>query len=187
MKKHRDKLARQVIDGKIGVEEARRRLGGKGARKSAVPPVAKMQQARADLAAEARLLAALRYSADPAVREAAEAAWSARATGGDHLLKGYRPQAADAAGPPARAAYWTGKHRALLDQADNSPDPVAREAARQALVNEGMLPGDRDDRVTAKSVRIARWGPGPDGKPGWQVPQAAAPGLQIAPPGTAGR
>jgi hypothetical protein len=73
----------------------------------------------------------------------------------------------------------------------SSPDPEirerAREAARQELVTKGMLPGPAA-RPDPGSGRALTWAPGADGGFGWQRPQAAAPpGLQIAPPGTAGR
>ena len=64
---------------------------------------------------------------------------------------------------------------------------VREQAAQRDMVTKGVLPGPAPDRRENGSVRALVWARGPDGTFGWQRPQVAAPGLQIAPEGTAGR
>jgi hypothetical protein len=63
----------------------------------------------------------------------------------------------------------------------------AREAAQQALVNKGMLPG-AESRPEPGEVRVIVWAPGPDGRLGWRPLEGrAAAGPPVVPPGIAGR
>ena len=73
-----------------------------------------------------------------------------------------------------------------------STDPQIRQwaeaAAHQDLVTKGLVPWEAPAGQQAGRVRAAVWAPGPDGRPGWQVPQAAGShGVRIAPDGVAGR
>ena len=78
------------------------------------------------------------------------------------------------------------------EQYDAHPDPriprAGRVAAHQEMVTKGLAPWAEPGRRQAGDVRALVWAPGPDGESGMAPPQAAPPpGLQIAPPGTAGR
>lgn len=205
VKKRRDRLARKAIAKKISVAEAQRRAGGKYARKAAQADLAKSQQARADLLAKSMRQAgdALR-SAQPLTEDdlraaaiapmprpavtAAPGAGQARRRDPQRdamLLKSYRSPLTEV--PVAVPQHWTGIQQELLHQAEYGDDPFAREAARQALVNEGMLPGKRQEPVT-RTVRGIAWAPGPDGTFGWQPMAEPRPlDFGIAVPGTAGR
>ena len=72
------------------------------------------------------------------------------------------------------------------------PDPQVREwaraAAEQGLVTKSLRPGRAAAVPRPGGARAAVWGPGPDGRMGWRVPQAEGPyGVRIAPDGIAGR
>lgn len=105
------------------------------------------------------------------------------------LLKSRRPL--QAAPPAAAPQQWTGAQKAMLHQAEYGDDPFAREAARQALVDQGLLPGTpapRQVAKTAKTVRGLAWAAGPDGTFGWRpMPETGPLDLGIIPPGTTGR
>ena len=77
--------------------------------------------------------------------------------------------------PQARVPQPPGQVREARDHSD----PWMRASLAKSLA--GPEPG------VSGSVRVLTWGTGPDGRPGWQAPQPATPGLQIAAPGTAGR
>jgi hypothetical protein len=152
MKRHA-KMARKVVDGKLTVTEARRRLG--------MPPL----PARPPRPAVAKSAAPRPIPPGPAGRS---------------------PVVTSLAVP---SSQMTPRQRALLDRAENLRDPVARELARQALVDEGVLPGQRQEMATKSAAGIV-WAPGPDGRFGWRAvqPRPDGPaGLRIVPDGVAGR
>lgn len=169
IKQQRDKLARKAIEGKISVPEAQRRAGGKYARAAAQADLVKMQRAQATRRDQADQLTGM-------VKEAfAKVLKSAPPLTGDDP----RPESS-----PAEPPQWTGGDLELRNRADFHPDPRQREAACQALVNEGMLPGTRQEPV-AKTARGSVWAPGPDGVFGWRpVPESRPLDFGMLPPRT---
>lgn len=194
-KKQQIKLARRVVAGEITVEEARRqftRRPSRGRQPAQQRPYDGLQAAaRAIKAATDRLdkadplrdavkmpiaMPVITKAAPRTVMESLEA------------VHAYRPPAAAPAAPVPPRQQWTGEQRALLRIVEETTDPKARENARQQLVQQGLLAGTARDETVTKSARMLTWGPGPDGTYGWQAPQQPPThGLQIAPPGTAGR
>jgi hypothetical protein len=202
-KKRQVKLARDVVAGKITVEEARRKFARQQARsrQPARQPARQQQQPYGGLQEAARSFkaATAKYDApDPlrdAVRKAIARPVITKAAAAPSVMKsieavhGYRPPAAVPAAPVPPPQQWTGLQRALYDQSEHDPDPMARERARQQLVQQGLLAGTGRDETVTKGARMLTWGPGRDGTYGWQSPSQPPPthGLQIAPPGSAGR
>ena len=79
---------------------------------------------------------------------------------------------------------WTPAQRGMWRLAHEHDDPRQREAYRADLEKSLASP----ERGPARSSRVLTWGTGPDGGSGWQpLMQPPAPGLRIAPPGTAAR
>lgn len=172
-KKLRNKLAQKALEGKISVAEAQRRAGGKYARKAAQADLVKMQQAQAGKRAQADQLTGIVKEAIAGVLKSAQPR-----TGAD-------PRAEN---PPAQPDHCSGPDVELRNRADFHPDPVQREAARQVLVNKGMLPGTPTPRETTRTTRGLAWAPGPDRTFGWQpMPEPRPLDFGIVPPGTAGR
>jgi hypothetical protein len=181
VKKRRDKLARMALEGSISVPEAQRRAGGKYARKAAQADLVKAQQARAQQRAQAAQLtgivketiADLLKTGQPVTQDTVNAA---RELGtGAGIIKA------------AGAEHWTGTQQALLVKAATATDPAAREAAYQALVDQGLRPGVPTPPAARKSVHALVRVPGPDGVVRWQQmrePERPGPGLGY---GIAGR
>lgn len=209
VKKRRDKLVRKMFEGTISEDEARRRAGGKYARKAAQADLVKMQRAQAEKRAQADHLtgmvkeafAAVLKSAGPLTEDDLRAAASApmprpavTAAPGAAKVRRRDPQrdamllkshqAREAEVPAAAPQQWTGVQKALRHQAEYGDDPFAREAARQALVNEGMLPGTPQEPAV-KTARGTVWAPGADGTFGWQpMPEPRPLDFGIVPPRT---
>ena len=195
-RKRQIKLARKVVAGEITVAEARRKF----AQQARGRQPAQQQQPYNGLQAAARAVKASAEKFDKrdplrdAVRTPLAVPVITKAAAPSVMksieaVHGYRtPAAAPAAQVPPRQ-QWTGLQRALYDQSEHDPDPMARERARQQLVQQGLLTGTVRDETVTKTARMLTWGPGPDGRPGWQAPGQPPPshGLQIAPPGSAGR
>lgn len=209
VKRNRDKTINRMLDKKISVAEARRRYGGKFARKAATPNVVKAQQARgsagldAVLAGMAAELAPRRPVTEADILEAVRApmavpspAKAEKRAGTGAPGRRETPQALKAAGEmqaqalmmyaaprvPAMSS-WTGAEREMWRLAHEHHDPREREAYRATLEKELAGPG----QGAATNVGVLTWG-SPGGGPGWQaLMQPPAPGLRIAPPGTAGR
>ncbi len=92
-----------------------------------------------------------------------------------------RTIAVKAAGPAIR-------YEKYLTSTDPQIRQWAEAAAHQDLVTKGLVPWEAPARQQAGQVRAAVWALGPDGRLGWQVPQATGPhGVRIAPDGIAGR
>jgi len=173
-KRYRDKLARKALEGKISVPEAQRRAGGRYARKAAQADLVKAQQARAAQRARAgqvagivkETIADLLKTAQPVTQDTVRAA--RELTIGAGIIKA------------AGAEHWTGVQQMLLVKAETATDPVAREAAYQALVNQGLRPGVPAPAAAPKTVRALVKVPGPDGVIRWQQmrePERPGPGL----------
>jgi hypothetical protein len=130
--------------------------------------VIKAARAQGKATAEAEFLAEEVYLAAEPLREAGAALKAARPVTEEDLLVAARPMSraavTKAAAPVRRedprqqlaiiksmqaeqdaalgarpAHFWTGVEKGLLNEYRTNPDPQAREAARQALVNKGIV------------------------------------------------
>jgi hypothetical protein len=211
--KNRNKTLNKMLAGKITVEEAQQRIGGKAARKLAAPAVTK---AASGQRTRDELLAAMREATRPMTEEDVRAA--ARDDMSElreHYIRKARQAAAarpprqdppmtlkavldmQAAAPPAAAIApparpvqpWLPKHTELWRVAHEHSNPETRLSAMAVLQQEGVLPWAPPDPEVKKSVRAMVQVRGPDGRFTWLPVQEQQkdPGLQIAPPGIAGR
>jgi hypothetical protein len=140
-KKLRNRMARQVLSGKITVTEARARLGRNAAQKSAVQksalPAWPAQPPPAPRYAgdDAYIRSAFRPIARPAVAKAAAPAPRETPQQAVAVLKSLRaPASGQTCFQPA--ASLTPAQRALWRNSQLDPDPEAREAARASLLLE---------------------------------------------------
>jgi hypothetical protein len=116
----------RVIDGTMTLAEAQARVDRERARRGK-PPLRQVP-ASAVKSAGPPLRWALEHHSDPGIREPARDAMVLKSSPG-------------AAGQPAaRAAhFWTPSQFGLLREYRTHADPAAREAARQALVDQGIV------------------------------------------------
>jgi hypothetical protein len=133
-KKLRNRLARQVIDGKVTVTEARARLGRqagpvqKSARPGPVAPPTPGPPVPRYVGDEQYLQAAFRPIPWTSVTKTAAAGVRKTPIQDLATLKSMTPPA-----PVRRAHYWDGIDLGLLQQAREHSDPAVRENARAAL------------------------------------------------------
>jgi hypothetical protein len=136
-KKLMNRLARQVVDGKVTVAEARARLGRSVVQKSARPGMPAQSQPQPVPAVpryagdEEYLRTAFRPIARPAV--AKTAAPAARGNPAQ-VLKALRELTAVTAAPVRPARSWTPAELAMLREAENISDPESRERFRSGLM-----------------------------------------------------
>ena len=160
-KRLKNRLGKKVLSGKITLDEALHKLGRDITQKSATPSLAKAAASRADLTEAMREAAAAIRSARPVTEDDVRAAARGDMSGlREQLLRKSRQAAVpapradprqqlmimkswqaelDAAAAARPPHYWTGIQKGLLNEYRTNPDPQARENARQALVNEGIV------------------------------------------------
>jgi len=125
-KRFRNKTYAQVLGGKVSVEEARARYNLEAARRGK-PPLKPAGTAGGKSAGAGVPQMWVNHS-NPQIREGD---WVA-------MVQKSAPAGDESLSP---ASLWTGLDRGLLHQYETHPDAAQREAARQALVDRGMLPG----------------------------------------------
>lgn len=135
-KKLMNRLARQVIDGKVTVAEARARLGRATVQKSARPtwPAQQVQAGPAVPRYEGDveyLGAAFRPVPLPAVTKAAV---PMRRENPAQVLKAMRELTAVIAAPVRPVRSWAPAELAMLREAEMIPDPESRERFRSGLM-----------------------------------------------------
>ncbi len=191
-KKLRNRVLGHMLAGEISVNQARLMLGRKplrAPRRTGTPYRAPQRQAEAAVKS-----AGSRGRSGPGMAQTPGQAWppgtSVPARPALERMVNSCSNPADResarrllAGLDNGARNWVPPLPGLVRESQDNPDPWHRERARASLEKSQAGP----ERGAARSVRALTWGPGPDGEAWRQVPQAAAPGLQIAVPGTAGR